>query len=175
MSDRRVINRSAVDRVRFATREDADEIAALCIAMHQETSHLVLSGRKVHEVLEEAFRQQGTIIGVIGGPGEIEGCTCLRITQLWYSEDWILSEFFSYVKPEFRKSTNAVSLVEFAKDCANRLKLKLFIAISSSVQTQAKIRLFERRVGDPLGALFVYDGEKAAQAMAEAEDAHGLV
>jgi hypothetical protein len=174
MSDRKLINRVAVDRVRFATRDDADEIVSLCMAMHEETSHLVMSGRKVREVLEEAFKQSGTVIGVIGDPGKIEGCTCLRITQLWYSEDWIISEFFSYVRPEFRKSPNAVSLVEFAKDCANRMKLKLFISISSSVQTQAKIRLFERRVGEPLGTLFVYDGAEIANAVI-AEGEHGLV
>lgn len=158
MSNRLLINRASVDRVRFATRDDADEIMSLCRAMYAENGQMPMSDRKVKEILEEAFAQKGGVIGVIGEPGKIEACICLRIGQLWYSESWMLSEYFSFVHADHRRSSNALDLVEFAKDCAQRLKLKLFIAIVSTHRTEAKIRLFERRLGQPGGAFFIYDG-----------------
>lgn len=154
------INRAAVDRVRFATRDDADEIMAICCEMALENGQMTMSERKVRGLLEEAFSQKGGIIGVIGNQNLIQGCICMRIGQLWYSEDWMLSEYFSYVRPQYRRSTNLLDLVEFAKDCAHRMQLKLFISMVSTTRTEAKVRLFERRLSKPAGALFIYDGSR---------------
>lgn len=163
MSKRVLINRDAVARVRFATRDDASEVMALCRQMYNENGQLPMSERKVSEILEEAFAQRGGIIGVVGKPDHIEACICMRIGQLWYSDHWMLSEFFTYVRPDFRNSTNASDLVEFAKDCAQRLKMKLFISVVSTFRTEAKIRLFERKLADKAaGAFFIYDGADMA-------------
>lgn len=168
MSNRKLINREAVARVRFATREDAEDIMSICCEMALENGQMTMSERKVRSLIEEAMQQKGGIIGVIGNPGEIQGCICMRIGQLWYSEDWMLSEYFSYVRPQYRRSTNLLDLVEFAKDCAYRMQLKLFISMVSTTRTEAKVRLFERRLSKPAGAVFIFDG---ADVVGMAEDA----
>lgn len=144
-------------RVRLATIADADEIMAICHRLHDENGRLPICERKVREYLDEAFYGKGGILGAIGESGKIQGVILLRIGQIWYSEKYTLEEMFSYVLPEYRRSKNALDLVEFAKLCAKRLDLPLMIGILSDERTEAKVRLYERRLSKPAGAFFVYN------------------
>lgn len=160
MSDM-LVRPTGADRVRFATRVDENEVFELCRAMHEEAGQAAFCERKVRDAMEEAFLQKGGIIGVIGAPGEIEGGIFLRTSQPWYSSDWILEEYLSFVLPEYRRSTNANDLIEFAKKCARSLGVKLFMGITSTERTEAKVRLYERKLSKACGALFIYDGATA--------------
>jgi hypothetical protein len=155
---------SVAERVRLAVPEDAAEILEICRDVHEEIGIFKISERKVREALDEAFLKRGGIIGVIGEPGQIEGCILLRIGQLWYTDEWMLEEKFSFVRPEFRRSRNAIHLVDFAKRCATELNLQLLIGIVSDERTQAKVRLYERVISKPCGAFFRYDGAREAVA-----------
>lgn len=155
-------------RVRLATLADEEEIMELCRCMHEETGLMPLSERKVREAIREALNNQGGIIGVIGPPRRIEGCIFLRITQAWYSEVWHIEEFLSFVLPEYRKSGNAMHLIEFAKKCARDIinpethkALTLFMGITSTERTEAKVRLYSRHFDKQCGALFRYEGAAA--------------
>lgn len=97
---------------------------------------------------------------MIGAPGEaLRGMIFMTIGQLWYSDQWVLEELFSYVPPEFRRSDYAKDLIDFAKKQADELSLKLMIGILSNERTEAKVRLYTRKLGPPAGAYFVYGGK----------------
>lgn len=164
MSNRLLPDNAGAALVRLADRQDEEEIMGICRMMWAENGQMKMCERKVREMLGEAFEKRGGIIGVIGQPGAIEACIFLRITQLWYSDDWHLSEYLSFVLPRHRKSKNALNLVEFAKKCAYDIGLKLFITIVSTERTEAKRRLFERRLGPAAGSVFIYDNPDTAAA-----------
>jgi hypothetical protein len=157
MSNRLLPDNAGAALVRLATFADEEEIVRICRMMWAENGQMKMCERKVREMLHEAFHGRGGLIGVIGVPGKIEACIFLRISQLWYSDEFHLSEYLSFVLPAYRKSRNALNLVEFAKKCAYDLGLKLFITIVSTERTEAKKRLFERRLGPAAGAVFIYD------------------
>lgn len=145
--------------VRIATRADEERIMALCRDLHTENALLPMSEDRVRETIERAFSRDGGIIGVIGRPGEpLRGIIYVIIGRLWYSDDWVLEELFSYVPPEHRRSTYAQDLIDFAKRQADELRLKLMIGIISNERTEAKVRLYTRKLGPPAGAYFVYGG-----------------
>jgi len=101
-------------------------------------------------------------MGLIGAPGALEGMIYLLISQLWYTDSLHLEEIFNFVRPEYRKgTTNARALISFAKKCADEAPLPLVIGVISSQQTEAKIRLYRKFLGLPMGAFFVY-GEHVA-------------
>jgi hypothetical protein len=159
-----LLDRSATERVRLATPADGDEILAICQEVHEEIGIFKICERKVREAIDEALLNRGGIIGVIGAPGNIEGCIMLRIGQLWYADEWMLEERFSFVRPQYRKSRNAIYLVDFAKQCALDLNLQLLIGIVSDERTQAKVKLYERKISKPCGAFFKFNGAEAAVA-----------
>lgn len=146
--------------VRIATRADEPKIMALCRDLHTENALLPMSEDRVREALDRAFANDGGIIGVIGNVGEpLRGMIFVTIGQLWYSNEWVLEELFSYVPPEHRRSTYAQDLIDFAKRQADELRLKLMIGILSNERTEAKVRLYTRKLGPPAGAYFVYGGK----------------
>lgn len=107
-------------------------------------------------MLHKAFDRKGGVIGVIGDPGNIEALIFLLISSFWYSSAWHLEELFSYVRPQFRKSTHAKALVEWAKRASDEIGIPLVIGIISNTRTEAKVRLYRRQLKDPAGAFFVY-------------------
>lgn len=97
------------------------------------------------------------IIGVIGDK-EIEGYVILAVSTIWYSKEIFLEEYSTFVRPQFRaaKGGRARKLVEFAKKAAERLGLPLLYGILSNERTEAKTRLYQRHLGEPAGAIFLY-------------------
>lgn len=152
---------AATGRVRFAEPCDFDDLMALCCALHEENGLFEMSRDRVREMLMKHFDMTGGMIGVIGPPGAIEGAIVMHMSQMWYSDDWLLEELFSYVRPEFRRSSNATDLIEFAKGCAERIGVPLLIGIISNTRTEAKVGLYRRRLGSPAGAFFVANAPQA--------------
>jgi GNAT superfamily N-acetyltransferase len=100
------------------------------------------------------------LVGIIGEPGgKIEAAILLRISQMWYSDDWMLEEKAIFVDPEFRnaKGGRASRLCEFSKKVAKDLNIPLLIGVLSTHRTEAKVRLYERQFGSPAGAFFLYN------------------
>ena len=68
-----------------------------------------------------------------------------------------LIELFSYVKPEFRSSTNLRDLIAWAMAMASHFDLALMIGIISNHRTQAKVRHYRRALGEPVGTFFLFN------------------
>ena len=100
------------------------------------------------------------LVGIIGEPGKkVEGAVLLRMSQMWYSDSWMLEEKAIFVDPEFRsaKGGRARKLCEFSKKVADELNIPLIIGVLSNHRTESKVRLYERSFGPPAGAFFLYN------------------
>lgn len=145
-------------KIRVATHDDAPEIERLLHMMHAEGGMFTLEMKAAREMFNRAFDQRGGIIGVIGPPASIEAMIYLLITRQWYTYQHHLEEVFNYVRPDCRKSNHARDLIGFAKNCSDELKLPLVIGVLSNMRVVPKVRLYQRLLGYPAGAFFVYGG-----------------
>lgn len=148
--------------VRLATKEDQDQLMHLCKLLHGENGIFAMDDDLVIETLKKGFDKKGGIIGVIGPSDKLEGMIYMEVSNFWYSRQPYLVELFNFVHPDYRRSNHAKSLIAFAKKCATE-DVKLIIGIISNERTQAKVRLYERQLGKPAGAFFVYPPQAAAQ------------
>ena len=142
--------------VRIAVPEDADAIMALLRLAHDEAGEHPLSERKVRIVVDNGVVRNGGLIGVVGEiGGPIKAALILRISDVWYSEEKQLLELSNFVHPDHRRSTYAKQLIDFAKHCSDGISLDLMIGVFSNERTEAKVKLYARRV-TPRGAFFCH-------------------
>ena len=152
--------------VRRANIEDGPGIMKLCAMQAEEMAPFKISVNKVAFKIARAIAplegQNPTVCGVIGKPNALEGSIYLEVDMPWYSEEFALCELWNFVHPDHRKSHHAQTLIEFAKACGRGLGLPLSIGIFSNERTEAKVRLYQRRLGKPVGAFFYYYTNGAA-------------
>ena len=147
--------------VRFATRADEADLLKMCHELHEENGLFDMDEEAVKDTLNHAFDRKGGLIGVIDGPKGIEASCYLLITTIWYTKNNHLEELWNFVRPPFRRSNHATTMVTWAQYCAEKIGLPLMIAILSNHRTEAKVRLYRRKLGVPAGAFFIYgDGLK---------------
>ena len=149
-------------KVRLIVEADIPALIAYGFDMHQETGLMRFSRKRVAETLYKALKRDGVVVGAIGPVGNPEAAICMMIGQFWYSDQPHLEEVFDYVRPEFRRSNYAKTLINYAKQCADEFKVPLLIGIISHQRTEAKIRLYRRLLGEPAGAYFLYNGKTGA-------------
>lgn len=143
---------------------------ALCHVLHEENGVFPMAEHRVRAMMARAWKREGGVIGIIGERGAPEGCIFLIMDQPWYSDVVFLEELLNFVHPRFRKSNHAKSLVEFAKTCSQKLGIPLMIGIISNHRTKEKVRLYQRQLGAPVGAFFLYGARtgEVTPALAEA-------
>lgn len=146
-------------KVRLATREDLNEIISLGRDLHYENGLMPISDEAITKAAVNAVSGTDGVVGVIGAPGHIEALIMLQLRQYWYSDKQHLEELFLFCKKQYRRSDNAKALIEFAKEAAVKLGVPLLIGVLSTQQTEAKVRLYQRRLGKPAGAFFLYNAK----------------
>jgi hypothetical protein len=148
-------------RVRLADQNDEGELMTLCALLHGENGVFPMSEYKVRDMLKGALNgpveKRRGLVGVIGEPGHIEGSIYLDIGALWYSDALCLIEQWNYVLPAYRKSNASRDLIAFAKSISDRFGLPLLIGVLSTERTEAKVRLYRRQLGDPVGVYFAHN------------------
>lgn len=157
--------------VKIADARYEEDLFNLCMDLWDENGIFPVSPDKVRGfirlatgVTPRAPTDAAPLIGVIGEPGKIEGAIALVVSQLWYADTWHIEELWNFVRPEYRRSTNAKSLIEFSKGVQAKLNIPLLIGILSSERTEAKERLYQRQLGDKAGVYFVYPTWSALKA-----------
>ena len=141
--------------VRKATIADRSQILEMCEENHRDNGQFSLSMPKVEAMIDKAFNGGGAIIGVVG-VSQIEGMLILLISQFWYTSDWCLEEIQNFVRPQFRRSTHAKDMINFGRRCSDELGIPLVIGVVSNERTKAKMELYRRQLGDPVGGYFLY-------------------
>lgn len=142
--------------VRKAVPDDRPELMDICRDGFLEHDMFKMSDARVDAMLDRAFNRGGAVIGVMGAPGKVEGAIYLLISQFWYTEEWCLEELFNYVKPQFRRSTNAKDMISFGKRCSDELDIPLVIGVVSNERTRPKMELYRRQLGEPVGGYFLH-------------------
>jgi GNAT superfamily N-acetyltransferase len=148
--------------VRIATPADLDQVMSMCMSATEENGFVSASPMRLLEQVWPALNQQEGLVGVIEGEnGELEGGILLRISHMWYSDDFVIEEKAIFVRPEFRsaKGGRARKLAEFAKSVSDKMGLPLAIGVLSNTRTEAKVRLYQRVFGEPAGVYFLYNGK----------------
>ena len=147
-------------KVRLATPNDEEPLLNLALRAWEENGIKNVNPDKMLGMIKPALYLWQGLCGIIGEQGKpIEGAVLLRISQMWYSDDWILEEKAIFVDPVYRnaKGGRARKLCEFSKRVADELSIPLLIGVLSNHRTEAKIRLYERQFGAPAGAFFLYN------------------
>lgn len=152
--------------VRKATWEDRDQIHPMCMDGYAEQNVFKPSPMKIEGMLAKAFDAKGAILGAIGPVGAVQGIIYLDIGQFCFTEDWCLEEVFSYVSPPYRKTPTrmqspAKAMIEFGKRCADELHIPLVIGVVSNERTIAKMELYRRQLGNPVGGYFIHQPASA--------------
>lgn len=150
-----------------ARPEDKGEVMDICKQDHSENGQFSFSLRKVDYTVSKILHENAGVIGIIRRSESIESIIVMQIGQFWYTDDWCLEETLNYVRPAYRKSTNAKDMISFGKRCSDELGIPLVIGVVSNERTQAKIALYERQLGKPVGGYFIY-GNKAVAALPSA-------
>lgn len=142
-------------KIRTADLSDADEIIEIARDLYAENGSFSKDEELAIPIIRQNLSGDG-VTGVIGEKGKIEGIIFLHIAKMWYSDEPILEEFFAYVRPPYRNSKNAQNLIKFAKRQSDRLGINLRMCIVSRIETERKIQLYKRLLGEPCGAFFLY-------------------
>lgn len=145
--------------VRAAQPEDFPQIMQLCAQLHEENGAADVDWPKVTETIIHGINRNHAMIGLIGAVENIEAIIYLNFSTLWYTDEILLQELFAYVRPEYRKTRNAKALLQFARNTAKRLKCKLLIGVISNARTAAKLELYKRQLGQPVGGYFFLEGK----------------
>ena len=169
MTDSRIISRAQSADVRFATPADVDALMYLGQMAAAENGIGGVDIEKLLGVVWRGVTHNGAIAGLIEGPaGQPEGVTLMLVEEQGHSRDKVLVEQTVYVHPDFRSARGgrAAKLLEFNISVAKRMGLPLLIGILSNDRTAAKIRLYERMLGKPAGAywLFAPNADKYSEA-----------
>ena len=141
--------------VRYAVPDDYPQIIGMSEELHKENGHMNIDYDVAEAAIIEAINRNRAIIGIIGPVGDIQGIVFMRFASFWYSRDVFLEEIFLHVPVKYRKGTgNARALLTFAKSAAKRLGLPLLIGVLSNHRTKAKLKLYEKHLGAPVGGYF---------------------
>jgi hypothetical protein len=153
-------------RVRIANASDVEELFENCVRMQQENFLLPMDDDKVREVLLNAtdpqIEKRRGVIGIIGQPGQMEASIGLMFEATWYSRALCIFDAWTYVVPEYRRTSNSHDLIAWAKTISDHFCYPLMIGILSNQRTEAKTRLVRRQLGEPKGAFFTYNANAGA-------------
>ena len=145
-------------QVRLATALDTNELISLVREAHTE-EHIgpcaTLDDNLVFDQILRALSGHA-VIGVIGDPGEVQSSAYLSIARPWYSQTPIVESLFFYTRPEYRRSTNSKSLLNWVRKQAERLNCPLQMEAPTTELNRPKLALCERVLGTPAGMSFLY-------------------
>lgn len=153
--------------VRVAIPSDEDAIFKLMQRAYEEQPIFPLDEQKMRDKIRLCTGRKGGVIGVVEGPNGLEGYLIAVMAQYWYSDAWHLEELSNFVHPNYRRSTHAKDLINFAKWFSEQLQLPLIMGILSTQRLEPKIRLYKRQA-TLCGAVFVYNSGHVDGLLSEA-------
>ena len=139
----------------LAAMPDFDEMFDVLMQNYRENGIYSINPAKVGAWLLMGLNRDNSSIGIIRGPGGIEAACGVYLATSWYTDDIYVEEVFNYVRPDYRRSTHAKHLIQFAKWFAENLNVPLLMGIMTTKRLAAKERLYERQL-TKIGSLFLH-------------------
>lgn len=159
---------SSLAKVRVGGPADEQEIIRLLLLSHAENGLQPASNEKVlhyvkrlcnpHLIPDNDWGPRG-VFGVIGRVGALEAVIMIVIGSYWYTEERHLEEYLVFIDPNYRfgQTRHGQLLIDWAKGQARSCNLKLLTGIISNSRTEAKCRLYRRKL-TKVGEFFLYNG-----------------
>ena len=136
------------------TAADIPAPFALLRGMHAEGGFLPLDEGKALARAESLV--DGGFVMVARQGDEMIGSVAVGRSDLWYSSQPVLRDFWTYVAPGHRRSLAAARLLKAARTFARDSEMPMFMAVTSDIETERKERLFARFLR-PVGRIFMED------------------
>lgn len=143
------------ETVTIALPSDFTNLMAFLRLMHKENAIAPIVEKRVENILSRGLARDNAVIGVIRGPSGIEASTGLYLGNFWYSDSIHIEDLWCFVHPDHRRTSHAKDLLNFARWASTELGKPLLMGVLSTERTSAKVRLYNRALGAPAGALFV--------------------
>lgn len=145
---------STPSAIRAATHRDIPAIFDLLVLLHTETPHAPLDHACLRDGIDECLTQ-GIVMLALSPDGEPVGTVGLCIDRPWFSRENWLCDRWMFVHPAHRRTQHAQSLLQACVVVAKKNKLPLHMAVTGhGPRIAGKIRLFQRVLGAPTGALW---------------------
>ena len=150
-------------KIRLASSSDEAEVLKLLQVMWKENGWRPLDVDCARTMFARAFDRKGGLLAVIGAPGHIRAMMFLLLTCAWYTSEPHIEELFCWVHPEHRHSDYSKLLIEYAKKCSDDIsadsgrKVPLLMGVLTHKRMAAKVRMYRRFFGIPVGAFFVHN------------------
>lgn len=157
-------------QIRIGNPSDVDDVMELALSACEENSFMEAKPQLLLQEIWAGLSLDKGIVGIISKPGgKPEGAVLLRVGKMWYSDKDVLEEKAVFIHPDYRsaKGGRARRLVEFSKKIADALEIPLIIGVLSNNRTAAKVKLYERQLGAPAGAFFLYGSRTGQHKVAE--------
>ncbi len=138
--------------IRRGTRNDITAIFQLLTVMHAENGEGPLSFGKTTGEIGTLLDSGIVLVAVIDD--QIVGSIGLYEAPLWYSDAKRLSDLWTFVHPDHRKSRIATSLIAAAKEAAAKRGLTLNLGITTPIRIKDKMRFYEHVGFRLIGALY---------------------
>ncbi len=158
-------------------RADPDDLAPLIASaslIFADGALQPVSGIKVAALVQRCIERDRAIAGIIDGADGIEASIGLAVDSFPYSDAEHLFVAWMGVHSQYRKSTHAIKLMEFAQWAQGIMDVPLFIELSTLDALQGKLHLYLRSVPQ-VGARFCW-GTMPAGVFSQRElghDPHG--
>ena len=146
----------SITEVRLAGPEDTDRVYDFLVDLHKENGLFELDRSSARNVIERGTHHDGGLIYIIEHKNEIRASIGLVMDRHWYSDQWYLLELWTYINPKYRTYGYVDILIDKAKESADRLHIPLQIGVLSTHRTDAKVRLYQRKMPFA-GAFFFYE------------------
>lgn len=145
--------------IRIAVPSDEGALLIMLREGHKENGRFSFDDDEVMATIRKATMRDGGVIGIIDGDGDLAASVGLILDHYWYTKDWTVTELWSFVRKPYRQSAYATDLIDFSKWFADGVGLSLGMGIMSTIRTEAKLRLYRRKL-TPIGGLFAHGIER---------------
>jgi len=140
------------------TQEDFERLVGLLTSFANEHEMGKLSGKNYNFEKGLGWIINGIKTGgwvLLNEEDQMVGSIALNLTSLWYSDQQYYADAWFYILPEYRKSKGAAALLSTAQMFAEDKGLPLVMNIFNMENTEAKIKLLQRKGFKLIGGTFV--------------------
>ena len=137
---------------RTALPHDVKDIYEMLLEMHKEIALANLDDAKAIMFIEGVVSDGICYLAHVGDV--LVGSIGLGPQQFWYSSDWFLGDYWTFVREGYRKSRIASDLLVRAKEFSDGIDIPIAVGVFSKGDVPRKNKLFRRHF-TPVGEMFV--------------------